>query len=149
MAVLYTLEIYTPRRMFFSDSVEALTLVIADGEIGVYANHSRFTAPVKCSVAKIKDKKGVWKIAFIGDGIIEVKRHKTVLLTVAAEWPEEIDYERVLRSKKDAEEMLKSSHFQFERLAAKEKIRRADVRLKTCVAANIIPDSRTLNTSAS
>ncbi|MDR2659044.1 MAG: ATP synthase F1 subunit epsilon [Spirochaetaceae bacterium] len=135
MLPLYTLEIYTPYRLFFSGQVEAIVLMIEDGEICVYANHSRFTAPALCCAAFIKDAKGVWKPAFISNGIIEVKRHKTVLLVDSADWPEEIDYERVLHSKKDAEEVLAGAPFLFERAAAKQKKQRAEIRLKVLTYA--------------
>jgi F-type H+-transporting ATPase subunit epsilon len=129
MAETFTLEIYTPRRLFLSGPVEMLILTIADGEIGVQAGHTNITAPVKCCVARIKEA-GAWKIAFVSDGIIEVKRDKTVILTDAAEWPEEIDREQVILSKKTAEETLKSASFNFETSAAKRKIKRAEIRLK-------------------
>jgi F-type H+-transporting ATPase subunit epsilon len=129
MAETFTLEIYTPRRLFLSEPVEMLILTIADGEIGIQAGHTRLTAPVRCCAARIKQA-GAWKTAFVSDGIIEVKRHKTVILADAAEWPQEIDRERVIRSQKTAEETLKSASFNFETSAAKQKIRRAEIRLK-------------------
>ncbi|MDR1363491.1 MAG: ATP synthase F1 subunit epsilon [Spirochaetaceae bacterium] len=135
MPVSYILEIYTPYRLFFSNPVEALLVTIADGEVCVYANHARFSAPVECCAIRIKDLKEGWKTAFISNGIIEVKRHKTVLLADSAEWPEEIDYDRVIHSKKDAEEILNSAPFHFERIAAQQKVRRADVRLKVYASA--------------
>jgi F-type H+-transporting ATPase subunit epsilon len=138
MAAYFTLEIYTPYRLFFSETVEMIVLAIADGEIGILAGHDRFTAPVKCCVARIKDKSGVWKPVFLADGIIEVKRHKSVILAGSAEWPEEIDYERVVNSKKDAEEILERKTFLFETAAAKQKLNRASVRLKTLKAAGLI-----------
>jgi F-type H+-transporting ATPase subunit epsilon len=130
MASFFALEIYTPYRLFLSEMIEIITLTIADGEIGIQASHHRFTAPVECCLVKIKDKTGVWKTAVIGDGIIEVKRHKSIILASSAEWPEEIDYERVMQAKKKAEEILKGKTFQFETIAAKQKLRRAEIRLK-------------------
>jgi F-type H+-transporting ATPase subunit epsilon len=130
MAAAFTLEIYSPYRLFFSEMVEMIILTIADGEIGIQAGHDRFTAPVMCCVASIRDKSGAWKTAFIGDGIIEVKRHKSVILVDNAEWPEEIDRQRALASKKAAEEILKTKTFVFETVAAKQKLRRAETRLK-------------------
>jgi F-type H+-transporting ATPase subunit epsilon len=138
MATLFTLEIYTPYRLFFSEQVEMIVLAIADGDIGILAGHDRFTAPVKCCVARIKDKSGVWKPVFLADGIIEVKRHKSVILSVAAEWPEEIDYNRAMRSKNDAEEILKSKTFLFETAAAKQKLIRANTRLKALKTAGLV-----------
>ena len=141
MAAYFTLEIYTPYRLFFSETVEMFILAIADGEIGIAAGHSRFTAPVKCCVARIKDKTGVWKPVFLADGIIEVKRHKSVILAGAAEWPEEIDYQRVMQSKRDAEDILKAKTFRFETDAAKQKLNRACIRLQTLKTAGLLADS--------
>jgi F-type H+-transporting ATPase subunit epsilon len=129
MAKTFTLEIYTPRRLFLSEPVETLVLTIADGEIGIQAGHTGITAPVKCCAAKIK-REGAWKTAFVSEGIIEVKQNKTVILTDDAEWPEEIDRERTLLAKKTAEETLKNTEFHFEAAAARQKIERAEVRLK-------------------
>jgi F-type H+-transporting ATPase subunit epsilon len=131
MAAAFTLEIYSPYRLFFSGMIEMIILSIADGEIGIQAGHGRFTAPVVCCAARIKDTSGAWKTAFISDGIIEVKRHKSVILADDAEWPEEIDYQRALTSKKTAEEILKTKTFAFETAVAKQKLRRAETRLKT------------------
>jgi F-type H+-transporting ATPase subunit epsilon len=130
MATLFSFEVHTPYRPFFKEEVEALTLTLVDGEIGVYANHSPFIAPVTTGILRLKDKKGEWRSAYISDGIIEVKNHKTVLVTDTAEWPDEIDKERAEASCKQAEEDLKNSTLKFEIDRAKEKIRRSEFRLK-------------------
>jgi F-type H+-transporting ATPase subunit epsilon len=110
--------------------VEAVTLTLSDGEITVYANHSFFTAPVVTGVLKIKDKTGVWKNAFIAEGLLEVKNHNTILMADAAEWPGEIDRERALTAKQKAGETLGSSLFKFESSAARAALRRAEFRLR-------------------
>ena len=130
MAVLFNFEVHTPYRLFFSGKAQAVTLSLIDGEIGVYAHHSPFTAPVVTSVLRIKDGNGEWRSAFITDGILEVKDHKNVLMVDAAEWPEEIDRERALAAKQQAEKDLEAAHFKFEIDKAKSKLRRADYRLK-------------------
>jgi F-type H+-transporting ATPase subunit epsilon len=126
----FKLEIYTPYRLFHSDEVQALVLKISDGEIGVYAGHSLFTAPIVTCAARIRDKSGAWKSAFLANGIIEVKKTKTVLLVNAANWPDEIDVERAQAAKAGAESVLETSSFKFERTAAKEKLIRAETRLQ-------------------
>lgn len=130
MAKNFRFEIYTPYRLFFADEVEAIVIRIADGDIGIYADHSPFTAPVKISVLRVHDKNGSWKYAFINDGIIEVKKTKTVLLVDAAEWPEEIDIARAQKAKEDALADLENSSFKFEHNAAKQKLLRAETRLQ-------------------
>ncbi|MDR0554899.1 MAG: ATP synthase F1 subunit epsilon [Treponema sp.] len=130
MPVLFTFEVYTPYRLFFSGSVEAVFLTLSDGEIGVYANHSPFTAPVKAGFLKVRDKEGKTLEAFVTEGILEVKNHRVVLIVDAAEWPDEIDYDRAAADKKRAEENLKSSMFKFETDTILAALRRAEYRIK-------------------
>nr|AGS53009.1 ATP synthase epsilon chain [uncultured bacterium contig00031] len=130
MATLFDFEIHTPYRLFFSGKAQAIVLTIADGEIGIYANHSALTAPVVASILNIKDADNKWSYAFISDGILEVKKEKNVLIVASAEWPKEIDRERALKSKQQAEEDLRSANLKFETGMAKAKLRRAECRLK-------------------
>jgi F-type H+-transporting ATPase subunit epsilon len=130
MPNLFTFEVYTPYRLFYSDSVEAVTLTLQDGEIGIYANHDFITAPVVPCVLNIKNKQGQWKAAFATEGILEVTHHKTVLLVDAAEWPEEIDGARAEAAKRQAQESLEAGMLKFEIDNAKAALRRAEIRLK-------------------
>jgi F-type H+-transporting ATPase subunit epsilon len=132
MSVLFNFEVHTPYRPFFTGMVESIVLVLVDGEVGIYANHSSFTAPVVSCILRIKDDKGVSRSAFITDGILEVKDHKTVLMVDAAEWPEEIDLERARAAKQAAEETVKAASFKFELGRAKAHLRRAEFRLRAC-----------------
>jgi F-type H+-transporting ATPase subunit epsilon len=130
MPALFNFEIHTPYRFFFSGKAESITLTISDGEIGVYANHSPFTAPVLSCIVRIKDDKGNIRSAFITEGILEVKEHKNVLMVEAAEWPEEIDAERAIAAKQKAEEKLGSGLMRYEADNEKTKLRHAEFRLK-------------------
>ena len=130
MPALFAFEVHTPYRPFFSGKVESITLSLSDGEIGVFAHHSSFTAPAQCCILKMKDDQGGERFAFITDGILEVKEHKTVLIVETAEWPEEIDTERARRAKQSAQEELKSATQKFKIDSAQTKLRRAEYRLK-------------------
>jgi F-type H+-transporting ATPase subunit epsilon len=126
---LFNFEVHTPRRLFYSGKAQAITLSLEDGEIGIYANHSPFTALSVTGILRINDGSG-WRAAFVSGGVLEVKEHKNVLMTERAEWPEEIDRARCLESKRQAEETLRDAHLRFEIDKAKEKLRRAECRLK-------------------
>lgn len=130
MAALFPFEVFTPSRLFYSDPVEAVILTLIDGEAGIYANHTPFTAPVSSCILKIKAKDGKWKSAFIAEGFLEVKIRKTVLVCDAAEWPEEIDLERAEAAKKRAEEILSGDALKFEAQSAAASLARAAMRLK-------------------
>ena len=130
MAARFNFEVYTPYRLFFFGPVEAIVLTLIDGEAAVYAKHSPFTAPVTPCLLKIKDKDGNWKIAFTAEGILEVKDHKTVLISDAAEWPEEIDCERAKKAKEKAEEILAVGMLKFETETASASLCRANMRFR-------------------
>jgi F-type H+-transporting ATPase subunit epsilon len=115
--------------------VESVTLTLTDGEIGIFAKHSPFTAPIRSCILRIKDDKGDLRPAFVTDGILEVKDHKTVLMVDTAEWPEEIDPDRARIAKAQASADLESAMMKFEIEKAKARIRRAEFRLKVCEMA--------------
>ena len=130
MAAFFTFEVHTPYRLFFSGSVQAIVLTLIDGEAAVYANHAAFTAPVVPCLLKIRDSDGNWKTAFTAEGILEVKNHKTVLISDAAEWPEEIDYERAKKAKEHAEETVAAGMFKFETESSAASLKRANMRIR-------------------
>ena len=130
MPALFNFEVHTPRRIFYSGRVQAITIGLEDGEIGIYANHSPFTAHTVTGSLRINDADGNWRTAFVCGGILEVKEHKNVLMVESADWPEEIDKEKVLEIKKQAEETLKNSQLKFEIDKAKKKLHHAECRLK-------------------
>jgi len=61
---------------------------------------------------------------------LEVKEHKSVLMVESAEFPEEINVEQVLETKKQAEEIIKNSHLKFEIDKAKKRLHHSECRLK-------------------
>jgi len=134
MPNLFNFEVHTPRRLFFSGKVQAITISLEDGEIGIYANHSPFSAHSVTGTLRIKDEGGNWRTAFVCGGVLEVKEHKNVLMVESADWPEEINREYVLESKKQAEEILKETHLRFEIDKAKKKLHHAECRLKVLEA---------------
>ena len=127
---LFKFELYTPYRRFFSDEIEALTLVLPDGEITIYADHSFMTSPVQSGVVRVKTKNGEWKNAFIAEGILEVKAHVTIVMADAAEWPKEIDRERAEKALEAAKDTLDAGTFKFATSSAQASARRATFRLK-------------------
>jgi F-type H+-transporting ATPase subunit epsilon len=130
MPALFNFEVHTPQRLFYTGRTQVIIIGLVDGEIGIYANHSPFTALSVSGVLRIEDGSGSWRSAFVSGGVLEVKEHKNVLMVESAEWPEEIDIERVLESKKLAEETLKNPNIRFEVDKMKEKLRHAEYRLK-------------------
>ena len=55
---------------------------------------------------------------------------KTVLMADSAEWPDEIDHGRATEAKRRAEEALSEAGFKFEAETARQRLERAEMRLK-------------------
>jgi len=136
MANLFIFEVHTPYRLFYSGEVEAVILTLMDGETAVYAGHAPFTAPVMPCILRIKDRDGKWISAFTAEGILEVKSHKNVLISDAAEWPEEIDYERAKKAMEQAEKTLADETFKFKKESVVYSLRRARMRIKAKEESN-------------
>jgi F-type H+-transporting ATPase subunit epsilon len=130
MSALFNFEVHTPKRLFYSGKVQAITIGLDDGEIGIYANHAPFSAHSVTGTLKIKDDSGNWRSAFVCGGILEVKEFKNVLMVESAEWPEEINVDNVLKLKKQAEEILKDTRLKFEIDKAKKQLHHAECRLR-------------------
>jgi len=129
MAKLVNLQVHTPYRLFFSGAVEAVVADLADGQIGVRADHTPFIAPLKTSILRILDSEGTWKEAAVTEGVMEVNEEGIIVLSGAAEWPEEIDRDRALKAKEQAEGELTDTQFVFDTLRTKARLARANNRL--------------------
>jgi F-type H+-transporting ATPase subunit epsilon len=128
MAETFVLEIHTLRRLFFSGPVEEVVVALEDGDCGILKGHARFTAPIVPCIARIKQEGGEWTEAFLAEGIIEVKKHKTIILSECAERPDEIDTERAEKAKADA--LLRLNEHAGDTKKLKLKIKKAGLRLK-------------------
>jgi len=100
------LNIITPERTLFSEEVLQVTLFTKQGEITVLPGH----IPVISTLASgelryVKDNKTTPII--IHGGFAEILDYEVNVLADAAEKIEEIEEERALEAKKNAEEMLK------------------------------------------
>lgn len=105
MAKQFKFQVVTPSRVFYSDEVEMVIFNTENGEMGVMANHvPMLIANKPCVLTMEKDKEK--KYAYISEGFIEVSLDKVTAIVDEAEWADEIDIEKALQDKKQAEEEL-------------------------------------------
>jgi F-type H+-transporting ATPase subunit epsilon len=128
MPETFILEIYTPRRLFYSERVEEVIVKLSDGECGILKGHTLFIAPIVPCIARIKKENGEWLEAFLTEGIIEVKQRKTIILSECAEKSDEIDTERAQKAKTEALHYLQENSGNIEE--NKRKLQKAELRLK-------------------
>jgi F-type H+-transporting ATPase subunit epsilon len=101
------LEIVTPEKKIFSDTVGNVYLPGADGELGVLDGHAALVTALKPGELRY-DQNGKTTILAVGSGFAEVTEHKVNVLTDMAMGEDQIDESKVEEAMKRAEEQLKS-----------------------------------------
>jgi len=94
MAGEFILEVVTPERLVFSDSVESVTLPHQDGEIGILVGHIPLLGLLRCGELNYT-RKGKKTFYAVGGGYVEVTGSKVNVLVDYAEAAENIDREIV------------------------------------------------------
>jgi F-type H+-transporting ATPase subunit epsilon len=102
------LEIVTPEKTIFKDTIEELALNTADGEIAVLPNHVNLFTKVMPGEVAIKFHKKEIFMAITG-GFLEVSNNKLTLLADYAVRAEDIEIEKAVEAQKRAEGVLKKA----------------------------------------
>ena len=126
----YNVEIITPEKVLFSDTVDTVEAPGEKGEFQVYGEHTPFlsgltTGPVALS------KGGTKTFVNVAGGFCEVQPDKMVLLAHTAELAEDIDVTRAESAKERAESRLESRNEDIDEERAKAALARAMARLQT------------------
>jgi F-type H+-transporting ATPase subunit epsilon len=99
------LEIVTPEKKIFSDSVDNVYLPGADGEMGILPQHAGLVTALKAGELRYLHN-GVTTTLAIGSGFAEVDQKKVIVLTDSALGEDEIDEATTEAAMKRAEEQL-------------------------------------------
>lgn len=124
------LEIVTPERKIFDETVDSVTVPTATGEVGILPNHAPLISSLKSGILSFANKGASEKMVVSG-GFVEISTNKVSVLTDVAEKADEIDVE-VAKAERDAAEKVLSGTWsgteeEFE--AEKERLERAQARL--------------------
>ncbi|HHY47754.1 MAG TPA: F0F1 ATP synthase subunit epsilon [Firmicutes bacterium] len=123
------LDVVTPDKVEFSRPVESIIAPAWDGYIGILPGHMHLLTNLQTGVLTIKDEGEEIRMA-VREGFMEVTPTKVVVLAEAAEMAEEIDVERALEAKRQAEEMMARSTEHITLVKAQARLQRAVNRLK-------------------
>ncbi len=105
MADELMLEIVTPEKMTFSGKVEEVTIPGTEGEFGVLRGHEAFLSSVDIGELNyVQDNKKTHYA--VNTGYAEVTANKVTILIETAERYDQIDKERALKAKDNAENRL-------------------------------------------
>lgn len=109
MAETFKFTIITPDGEFYNKQVERISIVTAEGEMGILYDHTPTTVALSTgAIVIVKDGKEMRGV--IHGGFAEILEEQVILLPDAAEWPEAIDIERAERAKERALKILESRH---------------------------------------
>jgi len=125
----FLLEIITPERSFFTGQAEQVIVTGLDGEIGVLKGHTPMVASLGIGEVRIKQN-GTWLTAACSEGFMRTGPEHTLILVQTAEWPEEIDINRALHKKQQAEEKLRQRASMREYTANRNSLAKAVLRLR-------------------
>ncbi|MFZ7119674.1 MAG: ATP synthase F1 subunit epsilon [Eubacteriaceae bacterium] len=123
----FKLQIITPERVFYNGDVEKVVLRGSEGDMAILQNHTPLTTTLSMGELKIFTSKKKYTSATLINGFAKIEPNEAIILSDAAEWPEEIDVKRAEASKERAEKRLKESDMDNTRAIA--ALRRAMIRL--------------------
>ena len=102
------LEIVTPERLAYSDTVDAVNLPGVEGELGVLPHHAPLVSMLGVGELRIR-KGGVEESFAIVGGFLQVRPDKVVVMAETADMAAEIDLEKAREARRAAELILEGA----------------------------------------
>lgn len=124
------LEIVTPEKKVFDDTVDVVTVPTAGGEVGILPNHAPLISSLKPGILSYSTK-GATERMVIAGGFVEVSSNKVSILADVAERSDEINTESAKTERDAAEKILKDWKGTEEELEVElEKLEKSQARLQ-------------------
>ena len=111
------LEIVTPERLAYSDTVDAVVLPGSEGELGVLPHHAPLLATLGVGELLIRKAGEEESFAIVG-GFVQVRPDKVVVMAETADMASEIDLEKAQDARREAERALEAGYQEGADLAA-------------------------------
>jgi F-type H+-transporting ATPase subunit epsilon len=103
------LEIVTPERLVFDETVDGVTLPGSGGELGVLPHHAPLVSTLGVGELRIRAGGHEEWFAIVG-GFVQVLPDKVVVMAETADMASEIDLEKAAEARRDAERALESGY---------------------------------------
>ena len=111
------LEIVTPERLAYSDTVDAVTLPGSEGELGVLPHHAPLVSTL--GLGELRIRKGNAEESFaIAGGFLQVLPDRVVVMAETADMASEIDLGKAEEARRAAEHALASGFHEGTDLSA-------------------------------
>ena len=103
------LEIVTPERQVYSDTVDSVQVPGSEGELGVLPHHAPLVSTLGVGELRFR-KDGVEESFAIVGGFLQVRPDKVVVLAETADMASEIDLEKAQEARREAERALETGY---------------------------------------
>ena len=123
------LEIVTPERQVFSDQVDSVVCPGIEGELGILPHHAPLLTTLGFGELRIKG--GEVEYFAIAGGFLQVRPDKVVVMAETADMASEIDLEKAMEARREAERQLSEGFEEPADLArARASLQRALLRIR-------------------
>ena len=129
MAAVFQLDVLAASVPFFRGKCVSVVIPTEDGEYGVLAEHCNTVGAVCAGELRFETEDGELRRAAVAPGLFKIDGDRVLLLD-AAERPEDIDVNRALRAREEAEEALRQKRSMAEYQIAQGNLARALNRLR-------------------
>ncbi|KAB3539701.1 F0F1 ATP synthase subunit epsilon [Alkaliphilus pronyensis] len=109
MSSKFHLQVIAPDKILLDEEIDKVIIRTTTGDIAILQDHIPMVSPLSIGKMTIINDGNKREAAF-ASGFIHIDLNKTVIMTDAAEWPEEIDLERAKKAKERAEDRLKNEY---------------------------------------
>ena len=99
------LEIVTPERLAYSETVDAVNLPGIEGELGVLPHHAPLVSMLGVGELRIRKGGAEESFAIVG-GFLQVRPDRVVVMAETADMASEIDLEKAQEARRDAERVI-------------------------------------------
>ena len=126
---MLNLEIVTPERKVFDETVDAVTIPTTNGEIGILPNHAPLISTLKPGILTYSNHGSSERMVVAG-GFVEISANKVSILADVAEKADEVNVEAARAEREASEKVLSAwngSEDEFE--VERERLEKAQARL--------------------
>ena len=124
------LEIVTPERLAYSDTVDSVQLPGSEGELGVLPHHAPLVSTLGVGELRIRKGGSEESFAIVG-GFLQVRPDRVVVMAETADLASDIDLEKAQEARREAEKALETGYQEGADLAmARAALQQALLRIR-------------------
>ncbi|MGL4606000.1 MAG: ATP synthase F1 subunit epsilon [Eubacteriaceae bacterium] len=129
MAETFRLKIISPTGVFFDEDIERIVVRGTEGELAILGSHTPLTTTLAISTFYMVINEKERKKGTLLGGLATINPKETIILTEAAEWPEDIDLNRAKEAKERALQRIKDER--YDSVRAQAALERAIARINS------------------